>query len=273
MLSKNIEYQSSKIFYRIIGTGKSVLLLHGFGEDGEIWKNQIEFLKPHFQLIIPDLPGSGKSSLINSSPVQSEAVNIGDYAEVIKAILLEENISKCIAIGHSMGGYITLALAEKYPEILTAFGLVHSSAFADSEEKKAARLKSIKFIKNNGAYEFLKIAIPGLFGQYWSKGHMPEINKLIEKGRNFRSEALMQYYNAMITRPDRTEVLKNFSHKILLIIGEYDTAVPFLQSMQQSYLPNQSYIHILRKSAHMGIWEEKDKVNTDLIKFLNWQPD
>jgi pimeloyl-ACP methyl ester carboxylesterase len=261
VLEKIITYQSSKIFYRIIGNGKPVILLHGFGEDGSIWQNQIEFLKNHFQLIIPDLPGSGQSAVISNQLV----VGIEVYAEAVRLILLDEKMDNCVIIGHSMGGYITLALAEKYPHLVKAFGLFHSSAFADSEEKKATRLKAIEFIKNNGAYEFLKTSIPGLFLN--PENYQPCIN-LVEKAKHFTAEALIQYYQAMVARPNRTEVLKNFAGPILFIIGEHDKAVPFEQSMQQCYLPAQSHIHILRNSAHMGMWEEVEKVNTILLQFL-----
>jgi pimeloyl-ACP methyl ester carboxylesterase len=258
---KFITCQSSKIFYRIIGNGKPVVLLHGFGEDGSIWQNQIKFLKNHFQLIVPDLPGSGQSAVISNQLV----VGIEAYAEAVRLILLEEKMDNCVIIGHSMGGYITLALAEKYPHLVKAFGLLHSSAFADNEEKKATRLRAIDFIKNNGAYEFLKTSIPGLF--LTPENYQPCIN-LIEKAKHFTAEALIQYYQAMIDRPDRTEILKNFTGPILFIIGEHDKAVPFGQSMQQCYLPAQSHIHILRNSAHMGMWEEVEQVNKSLLKFL-----
>ena len=83
MQLQSITYQSTQIFYRTAGKGKPVVLIHGFAEDGDIWKNQIEFLKDHFYLIIPDLPGSGRSTVISRQP----AVGIDDYADVIKAIL------------------------------------------------------------------------------------------------------------------------------------------------------------------------------------------
>ena len=264
METKTIQYQSAKIFYRITGNGKPVVLIHGFAEDGEIWNNQIEFLsaasggKDDFKLIIPDLPGTGKSELIDDMSIEG-------MAELIKEIIVKENISHAIVLGHSMGGYITLAIAEKYPESISAFGLFHSSAFADNEEKKAARLKSIEFIKSNGAYEFLKTTIPGLFLN--PKDYKPCID-LIEKGKQFTPEALIKYYQAMIARPDRIEVLKKFSSPVLFIIGEHDKAIPFEQSMQQCYLPAQSHVHILRNSAHMGMWEETDKVNTAMLQFL-----
>jgi pimeloyl-ACP methyl ester carboxylesterase len=247
-----------------------VVLVHGFGEDGEIWNRQIEFLKDHYQLIVPDLPGSGKSQMI-------EDMSMEGMAEAIKAVIDFElpkylrptgEAEKVCIIGHSMGGYITLALAEKYPEILTAFGLFSSSAFADSEEKKAARLKSIEFVKNNGAYEFLKTSIPGLFDEQWSKHHQQEIVGLVERSRQFTPEAIVKYYEAMIARPDRTAVFKTFTGPVLFIIGEHDKAVPFEQSMQQCYLPTQSHVQILRNSAHMGMWEETDKTNAALLQFV-----
>lgn len=241
------------------------MLLHGFGEDGEIWSRQAEYLKEHFYLVIPDLPGSGTSMQLAADSSQL-AIGMDDYADVIKSILDEEKITGCTMLGHSLGGYITLAFAEKYPSSLSAFGLVHSSAFADSEEKKSARKKSIAFIKNNGAYEFLKTSIPGLFK---APNNSAAYAALIEKGRNFTPEALIQYYEAMIARPDRTKVLKTFTGPILFIIGEHDNAVPFQQSLQQCYLPDISQVHILRNSAHMGMLEETGRVNEMVAGFLS----
>jgi len=93
------------------------MLLHGFAEDGRIWENQIAFLKNDFRLLIPDIPGSGQSELIQNG-------NIEIYAEVIKAILTDDfekegnnGLEEITLIGHSMGGYIALAFAEKYPQI------------------------------------------------------------------------------------------------------------------------------------------------------------
>ena len=122
MTEKTITFQNSVIFYRTIGEGKTVVLIHGFAEDGSIWDAQVEFLKNDHYLIIPDLPGSGKSGMINTPlseekglGVRSEKdIGMEDYAGCIKQILVEEKIDHCTMIGHSMGGYITLAFAEKY---------------------------------------------------------------------------------------------------------------------------------------------------------------
>ncbi len=277
MTLKHITYGNATIYYRITGLGAPVLLLHGFGEDGEVWNKQIDILKAHFTLIIPDLPGSGRSGMVDDMSIEG-------MAEVVKTIIVTEqqncspvNTFTTALIGHSMGGYISLAIAEKYPELLSALGLFHSSAFADTEEKKTARRKSISFIKNNGAHEFLKTSIPGLFAKDQdafepSDTLQLEINALIEKGREFSPEALIQYYEAMIARPDRTAVLKNFPHSVLFILGAHDMAVPIEQGLKQTSMPTISYIHILRHSAHMGMWEETAAANAALLQFLQGQP-
>ncbi len=261
---KQINYKSSTINYKLIGKGPTVLLLHGFAEDNTIWKYQIEFLKNYYQLIIPDIAGSGNSTVAD----WHDDFTIDYFAESIKAILDKEKITSCTVIGHSMGGYITLALAEKYPDLLNGFGLFHSTAFADSADKKQTRLKAINFIKDNGAYAFIKTTTPNLFAETFKQAHVEQINSLVENGKRITSISLIRYYQAMINRPDRTNILSNFLKPILFILGEYDKAIPLQDGLQQCYLPQQAFIHILKHSGHMGLWEEVDKSNTILLDFL-----
>ena len=260
-MDKQLFYQNKKIFYRIIGTGKPVILIHGFGEDANIWNTQVEFLQDKFQLIIPDLPGTGHSEMI-------EDMSMEGMAEVIHSIIHEENIVNCPVIGHSMGGYIVLALMESYWNHVSAFGLFHSSAFADSEEKKAIRRKGIEFIQQNGAFEFLKTATPNLFSPI-TKDEKPElIDKQVAGLHNFLPATLVSYYEAMMLRPDRTDILRKATVAVLFIMGKYDAAVPVEDSLKQCHLPEKSYIHILQKSGHMGMLEEQEKSNMILEKFL-----
>lgn len=260
-MNKTISFQGKEIFYRVIGNGKPAVLVHGFGEDGEIWHNQVKFLQDKFKLIIPDLPGSGHSALIDDMSMEG-------LAETILVILQEEKCIPCPVIGHSMGGYITLALAERHTEALTAFGLFHSSAFADSDEKKATRQKGIAFIQQHGACEFLKTVTPNLFAPD-AKNKIPEvIQDLVEQGNNFTPQSLVSYYRAMMQRPDRTDVLRKTAVPVLFIMGKYDNAVPMEDSLKQCHLPEKSYIHILVQSGHMGMLEEADSCNRILEEFL-----
>ncbi len=269
MEEKIIKYNNAAIRYRVYGEGKPVILLHGFAENGDVWQRQIDFLQDNFRLIVPDMPGSGHSEFIDGADMET-------YAEIVKLVLdaelpgnlLDDNAEKINMVGHSMGGYITLAFADKYPEYLSSFCLFHSSAFADSEEKKEVRLKAIEFIKANGSYSFLKTSTPALFTKSFVENFPSLVDELIDEGKNIRPEALIQYYEAMIGRPDRTDLLKTFQNPILFLIGEHDLAVPLQASLQQCYLPTQSHVHILSNSAHIGMWEEPDKSNTILLKFL-----
>lgn len=279
-MTKKLLYQNKKIVYHITGKGNPVILIHGFGEDSSVWKNQAPSNSPQggepntqpplsgntsltskFKLIIPDLPGSGQSEMIDDMSMEG-------MAEVIRSIIHEENIDACPVIGHSMGGYITLALVEKYPNLVSAFGLFHSSAYADSDEKKVVRRKGIEFISQHGAFEFLKTSTPNLFSPN-SKEQIPDsIEQLINSGHNFSPTALVSYYEAMMQRPDRTEILRKAAVPVLFIMGEYDNAIPLQDGLEQCHLPEKSYIHILRKSGHMGMLEEKDRCNEILEKFL-----
>ncbi|MEO7293195.1 MAG: alpha/beta hydrolase [Ginsengibacter sp.] len=268
---QSIQYRNKIIYYRVIGKGRPVVLIHGFGENGNIWNELIKNLQNNFLLIIPDLPGSGNSEMLDG-----ENVSIEDYADVIKTILNEElpkvsppagggDLEGAVTlIGHSMGGYITLAFAEKYPDLLNGFGLFHSSAFADDEEKKQTRRKAIDFIIAKGSYSFLRTSIPNLFT---GKEHLKEMEDIIEEGKKFKPEALIQYYQAMINRPDRTKFLKTFKKPILFIIGEKDNAIPLQASLQQCHQPSISHVHIL-DIGHMGMIEESAGSSAIVESFL-----
>ena len=261
MQAKTISYKNSSISYRATGKGNSVVLLHGFAEDSRIWDEIIQHLSSGYQLIIPDIPGSGQSTLLDG-----KEISIADYADAIAAIIEKEGIDQCTMIGHSMGGYITLAFAKKYPEKIQAIGLFHSSAYADDEAKKDTRKKAIRVIEEKGSMAFLKTSIPGLFAN--PEKSKAGIDTLLQRAESFTAAALIQYYEAMIARPDTTAVLKNLQVPVLFILGEHDKAVPFEHGLQQSYLPAISHINILRNSAHMGMLEEKEKSFAILADFL-----
>jgi pimeloyl-ACP methyl ester carboxylesterase len=247
-VQKKITYQEADVFYQDFGEGPVTVLVHGFAEDSGIWSG-IQHELDNCRLILPDLPGSGPSGL-------TVPLSISTMAEAVVEILRSENIGQAVIIGHSMGGYVALAIAEKHPSILNALGLFHSTAFADGEEKKNTRRKNIQFIQSHGSYEFLKQSMPGLFGESFKQSHGKVVKELIEKYRDFNPEALVAYQEAMINRPDRTEVLVKSSKPVLFVIGKHDNAIPFEDSMKLCHLPSLSYIHILDQTGHMGMLEE-----------------
>ena len=260
-MEKTILYQNKKIMYRSIGSGDPVMLVHGFGEDGKVWNKQVEHLKKKYLFIVPDLPGSGQSEMIDDMSMEG-------IAEVLHTIIHEENIDTCTVIGHSMGGYITLALVESYWNHVNAFGLFHSTAFADTEEKKETRKKGIGFIKQHGAFEFLKTSVPNLFSPGFKERLPGSITKFIESLKDLTPQALVAYYIAMMARPDRTHILENTENPVLFVAGEHDNAIPLADILKQCHLPEKSYFHVLKNSGHMGMMEESETANRILEDFL-----
>jgi pimeloyl-ACP methyl ester carboxylesterase len=174
-----------------------------------------------------------------------------------------------ILLGHSMGGYIALAFAEQHPELLAGIGLVHSTAFADSEEKKATRKKGVAFIQENGAFAFLKATIPNLYGSLTKEQAPEKIEEHIQRAKGFTPESLIAYYTAMLNRPDRTAVLKDATVPVLFLLGREDAAVPLAEGLRQSHLPKLSYIHIHQSSGHMGMIEEPEVTAEVIRKFIS----
>lgn len=259
-------YKNSTTHYSRHGSGQPVVLLHGFGEDSGIFNKQVAVLKDICEVIVPDLPGSATSDLFVTDG--EEKVSLDDYADWLHALLEQENVQQIILLGHSMGGYIALAYAEKYGRNLKGFGLLHSTAFADSEEKKETRRKAIKIIEAYGSYSFLKSTIPNLFAAGFKQQHANVVNDLIEKGSSFSPMALVQYYKIMIDRPDRTHVLRELIIPVLFIVGTEDIAAPMDDLMKQVHLPAISYVHILQAFGHMGMLEATTDFNKHLVNFI-----
>lgn len=264
-MQKIFSNKTATVSYSVSGAGIPVCMLHGFGEDASVWNEQTNFLKEHCKLIVPDLPGSGKSFFID----ENNGDTIEEYASVIFSLLEHEKINACIMLGHSMGGYITLAFAEKYASLLKGFGFIHSTAFADSDEKKQNRLKGIGMMEEYGGYAFLKTTTPNLFAGKFKKENPERIEQLIEKGKEFKTKALQQYYKAMMNRTDRTLVLKNSEVPVLFVLGTEDVAAPLNDVLKQTHLPKISFIHVLEDTGHMGMWENTDKVNNAMLEFIS----
>ncbi|MBW7839458.1 MAG: alpha/beta hydrolase [Chitinophagaceae bacterium] len=261
---RQIRFQNKIIRYQTYGQGSPVVLLHGFGESGAVWDRQVRELGPHFCLIVPDLPGSGASEPLDND------FSLDDFADSVKAITDKELPGqKFHLFGHSMGGYTTMAFAEKYEEQLLSFGLVHSSAYPDTDSKKEARLKGVEFIRKNGGQAFLKTITPGLFTELSQKQHPEYISELLSLTSHIADDTLIACYHAMMNRPDRSEVLKSTTVPVLFIIGKFDQVVPLELSLKQAALPALSSVHILQNTAHMGMWEEEELTNQYILNFLN----
>ncbi len=254
----------TKCVYAKSGHGFPIILLHGFAEDHHIWKYQVAALNTDYTVIVPDLPGSGLS------PLPKEEMSMELLADFVLEIMQQEQLQKIILIGHSMGGYATLAFAEKYETNLAAFSLVHSSAYEDDDIKKENRRKSIKLIQNDGKEVFLKAMIPNLYSESSKKTKQDEMAEHLTNALQISSDSLQAYYMAMINRPSRISVLQKTPLPVQFVIGTEDNAVPFSQSLQQSAIPKMAKVDILRDIGHSGMVESPAQLNAMLNSFLKY---
>jgi len=265
-MTKQLRINSGILTYECIGKGVPVMLVHGFGEDGYVWNEISNALSAEYQIIIPHLKGSYLSPIENLSLVDN--ITMESMAEDLHKILEAEKIDQVIILGHSMGGYITLAFAEKYEERLHAFGLINSTSYADSDTKKEARLKSIDFLKNHTTQSFLEIATPNLFGAPFKTNHSEKINELIQRASQITEASMMAYLRAMRKRKDRTDILKKTSKPVFFCIGMQDNAVNPEDAISQSKIPAKSRTLILEDTGHQAMMEEPDRLINAIIKFI-----
>ncbi len=238
----------------------NIVLLHGFCEDRSIWNALIPHVKNNAELLTLDLPGFGSQ---NEQFLHGNSIEA--MADFIKVALEKRNINVCVLIGHSLGGYVTLAFARKYPHLLHGMGLFHSNAFADSQERKAARLKTIDFIKTNGATTYHRALIPSLFQ---TNASPTLVEETIAAAKSAKAEGIIAALSAMRNRNDSLDVLQNWNKPILFIAGKYDAVITKESIFEQAVLCNTAMLEVLENSAHMGMVEEPQQSALFVNRFI-----
>jgi pimeloyl-ACP methyl ester carboxylesterase len=252
----------TRLQYTDQGSGSVVVLLHGFCESKEIWKGMSEGLSKEFRVICPDLPGFGGSIL------ERESVSMEYFAETVKELMDHLAIKKFTLIGHSLGGYVTLAFAESYPSMLNGFGLFHSTSYEDAPERKEARNKTYEFIKKNGVESFVTTFVPPLFFMRNRKRLAQEIEAVIKMAAKSSEKGVLATILAMRDRKQRVSVLKESKVPVLFIIGKEDTSIPYDKIMEQILLPAQPIVQIMDETGHMGMFEKKEESLAVLKEFI-----
>ncbi len=248
------------INYSKSGKGNTIVLLHGFCENNTCFNDQVFFLQKDFCVITPDLPGFGKSEPLNHTSIEL-------MADEVYKILVHEKIQSCVMIGHSMGGYVSLAFAEKYFALLKGIGLMHSTALADNEERKTKRDQAIRVIEEKGFELYVKNFIPPLFSASFTQKKI--IDEFVESGFNTSVKGLTQALLSMKNRESKMDFLKKTDLPVLFFVGKEDSIIPESDMFFQASLCKQSEIVYLQKSAHMGYVEEAKKTNEAIKKFVH----
>jgi len=249
------------IAWQKTGEGPALMLVHGFPERGDLWNGIVPALAAHFTLIIPDLPGAG------ASRHATESLTVEDMAESLREILIHESIERAVIAGHSMGGYTALAFADLYPGFVQGLSLVHSGAYADDEAKRESRRKSVALIRKGGKSAFIRQMVPNLFAKQFREERPELVERQIERAMQLDDSAMISFYGAMLSRPDRTRVLQNASFPVQWIIGKEDQAIPPSDALRQATIPGTSFISLYDPCGHMSMLEQPERLAIDLADF------
>lgn len=255
-----IDFRGKQIHYQVSGKGPVMVLLHGFLESGEIWKNFARRFSETFRVITIDLPGNGLSE--NPGPINSMDL----MAEGVHAVLKSLRVSNCLMVGHSMGGYVTLAYAEKYPRKLKGFVLFHSHAAADSAETMKSRERTIALVEKDH-HGFIKTFIPGMFDPSNVKKFGKEIENLKNSAQQTSKEEIIAALEGMKNRPDRRHVLAQAKVPVLFIIGKNDSKIPMEGIIPQALVPEHSEMLLLDHVGHMGFIEGGKETFQGILHF------
>ena len=241
---------------------RCVVLLHGYLEAIEVWESFAKLLKARYRVVALDLPGHGISE------VKGEVHTMEFLADVVCGVLDTMKIEKCTLVGHSMGGYVALAFAEKYPDRLDGIVLFHSTPNADSEQKKLDRSKVIELI-DAGKKELLARMAPGKgFAAENRTKFADTIEDLAELVGITEDDGIKALLRGMMQRGDKNEMLRALKVPQLFIFGRKDEYISPQTAEKIAAEHPQAHVVFLENSGHMGFIEQPEAAADALIEFI-----
>lgn len=256
-----------KIWYTDSGKGpQTVVLVHGYLESSEAWNGFADRLSSAFRVIAPDLPGHGHSE------VYSETHSMEMMADIIRELLEMLNITKAVMVGHSLGGYVTLAFLDLYPHMLKGYCLFHSHPLADTPEIVEKRKNEIAAVMAGKKDLFYPDSVEKMFAPM----NIDILKDQVKRSKKIASvipgNGMIALLNGMIKRPSRVGVMEEGRVAGLWILGTMDNYIPFGSIQEKVKLPPDAAIFVLQKSGHMGFVEEEEIAADAVTKFINGLP-
>lgn len=256
---KQTNYKNTKISYSDVGKGNVVVLLHGFLENQTMWENLVpEFAKKN-RVITIDLLGHGKTECLGYIHSMEE------NAEAVHTVLNKLKVQKAVFVGHSMGGYVALAFAEIYPEMMDGLVLMNSTSKADSEERKANRSRAIKAVKKE-YISFVRLSIANLFCPENREKLVAEIEKVKLEALKTPLQGIVASLEGMKIRKDRENLFRLSSYPKMLILGKKDPVLNYDETIKQ--IENTIIQLATFDGGHMSHFENREELLDVLIPFF-----
>lgn len=256
---KFTHYKNAEIAYSDEGSGKVVVLLHGFLENSNMWQFLQPELTKHYRVICIDLLGHGKSESVGYVHTMEE------MADAVYEVLTHLQIEKATFIGHSMGGYVSLAFIDLYPDLVDGLVLLNSTSYADSEERKANRDRAILAVKHNYKAA-ISMSIANLFSEENREKLLEEINWAKGEALQTPLQGIVAAQEGMKVRIDRERLLHNTNFPKLLILGQKDPVLPFDDNKLQVINTKTKLVSF--SGGHMSHLENKIELEKEILSFL-----
>lgn len=255
-----LEHKGTPIFYSDSGKGSVIVLLHGFLENSLMWKDiEAEFAKTH-RIVCIDLLGQGQTGCLGYVHTMEQ------MAEAIYAVLKSLRLRRVVLIGHSMGGYVSLAFAEKYGEMVKGICLMNSTAQADSEERKKLRVRANKMAQTN--YEnMVRMAVGNLFKPESLELFSDEVKWVKQEALKTPLQGYIAANEGMRIRPNRVSTLHNIK-PLLYIIGKSDPVINTDSVIEEAKSINAEYVVL--EGGHMSHVENKEELIKELKSFVRF---
>ncbi len=238
----------------------TIVFLHGFAESREVWTAFTRAFPDGYRLLTPNLPGHGT----NLAPVPDFSME-AQARYVIDYLGQKDCPSPVLLVCHSMGGYVALALAERWPQRVAGLALINSSALADTDEKRQNREKNISFVERHGVAKFMESFVRPLFAPV-NRDRLTEARALLEEiGKATPETTITGALRGMAARPDRTAVLSSAKFPVLLVAGKHDVAVPFEDAVRQAALPAEGHALFLEGSGHQSYLEQPEQTRAAVL--------
>lgn len=254
MLMK-IQHKNTQIKFITKGKNNPLILLHGFLETEQIWRDYQQLLSQKRQVITIDLLGHGETGNI------SEVHSMENMADAVIEVLNHLKIEKASFAGHSMGGYVIMEILKKYPEKITKIGLINSTPAEDTPEKKENRDRVASLVAKNKS-AFVSMAISNLLTAENNKKFKPEIEILKNEAQKMTSESIIAATLGMKNRLDRVETLKSFKGDKFIIVGMQDPVLDVENTIEIGKKTDSKIIEF--PEGHLSFIENRDL----LLQFL-----
>ena len=246
------------------GPGPVVVLLHGFPMDRSIWSHQRASIGALYRLITPDLRGHGRTAAPDG--IYAIDAMADDVIETLDRLQLTDPL---VLGGLSMGGYVALSIAERYPERLKGLILTNTRAASDSPEAAAKREQNAHWVESSGDVEPVVAAmIPKLFAESTVKTHPEVVKKLHHHMSRTVPRAVVGALRGMAARPDRTDLLPRITVPTLVIAGIEDAIVPPAEARAMAEaIPHGHFVEIPH-AGHLAPLENHQAADAAILGFL-----